>query len=143
MAMVPMDMDIGPAAPSGMTLYGVLHEDNVEKCQQQREVPTQVMSGDRNYIGFRTTLEDAIIRYRQIFGKDRPKNELAVLEVHFTIQGVVQFVTESCNSEHFFCPRLSKRTYRDESRDWGVWHFVGPLPLDNADLLTVEWYRVV
>ena len=136
-------MEIVPPAASALTLYGVLHADKVESCLVQGSVPTRYLTPEKNYIGLRKDAKAAIERYRQIFGENTPKNQLAFLEVHFTAEGVVRFVTESCGPEDLFCSRLSKRTYKDYSVDWGVWHFVGDLPLGNADLLTVSFASVV
>ena len=37
---------------------------------------------------------------------------------------------------------MSKKTFKDSSIDWGVWHFVGDLPSTQTEMLHLTFHRV-
>ena len=45
-------------------------------------------------------------------------------------------MTELSDKTYDFQPRLYKKAWRSQEKDWGVWHFVGDLPLKNKGLVT-------
>ena len=124
------------------TLYLVLHKDDAPYCDWQRFVPPRFVTPGKDTIGLRVTPEAAIERYRKIFGETVPTSSLFVLCLTFTEKGFAYFASDICDETHYFCPRLSKRTYNDTSEDWGVWHFVGDLPLHDPELLQFSWKMV-
>ena len=135
-----MEMDADSTSPS-LTLYVVLHSDDVAECMRSGRVPIRfATSPKKRTIGLREKPEQAVIRYRLIFGSSVKKDSLAMLAVTFTTLGIAHYATEKCSQEDNFCSRLSKRTYySDTTTDWGSWDFVGDLSLQLPQFLTCSW----
>ena len=96
---------------------------------------------EEKIIGLRERAEDAIERYRLNFGEIE-KEKVKVLEVTFTSLGLAHFTTQTCGQENRFCSQLSKKTCGTDV-DWGVWHFVGDLPLDQPHFLVACWSEIL
>ena len=124
-----------------LTLFLVVHTDDVAHCQASGRVPTRFVSPKKNIIGLRERAEDAIERYRLNFGEIE-KGKVIVLEVTFTSLGLAHFTTQTCGPANRFCSQLSKMTYGTDV-DWGVWHFIGDLPLDQPHFLVARWSEIV
>ena len=105
-------------------------------------VQVRMVNPGKDYIGLRVTPEAAMERYRLTFGDKVPTTELVMLCVNFTEKGFAHFASDICDASHFFCPRLSKKTFNDSTTDWGVWHFVGDLPLTQTEMLHLTFHRV-
>ena len=123
-------------------LYLVVHQDDFAGFQRTGSVQVRMVTPKHDYIGLRESLEEAMKRYRLTFGDKVPTSELVVVRVAFTETGFAHFASDICDASHFFCPRLSKKVFNDSSTDWGVWHFVGDLPLSQTEMLQVTWHRV-
>ena len=90
----------------------------------------------------RVTPEEGMQRYRQTFGDKVPTFELIILCLKFTEKGFPHFANDICDQAQFFCPRLSKKIFPSSpGTDWGVWHFVGDLPLIQTELLQFTFHR--
>ena len=105
-------------------------------------VQVRMVTPKKDYIGLRVTPDAAMERYRLTFGDKVPTTELVMLCVNFTEKGFAQFASDICDASHFFCPRLSKKTFNDSTTDWGVWHFVGDLPLTQTEMLQCTLHKV-
>ena len=117
-----------------------MHRDDVDCIESRGEVPLRFTSPKKSAIGLREDMEDAVKRYSLAFGST-PREELVVLQIFFTPLGIAHFTTDNCGAEHGFQCRLSKRIWTDDV-DYGVWHFIGPLPLggDRSDpLMSMQW----
>ena len=123
-------------------LYLVVHQDDFAGFERSGSVQVRMVTPKKDYIGLRVTPEAAMERYRKTFGDTVPQPELLMLCLNFTEKGFAHFASDICDQAHFFCPRLSKKVFKDSSTDWGVWHFVGDLPLHNSEMLQVTWNRV-
>ena len=123
-------------------LYLVVHQDDVPACERSGCVQVRLVTPGKDYIGLRVTPEAAMERYRKTFGDKVPTPELLMLCLNFTEKGFAHFASDICDQAHFFCPRLSKKTFNDSSTDWGVWHFVGDLPLSQTEMLQFTFHRV-
>ena len=113
-------------------LYLVVHQDDFAGFERSGSVQVRMVTPKKDYIGLRETPEEAMKRYRLTFGDKVPTSELVMLCVNFTEKGFAHFASDICDASHFFCPRLSKKTFNDSTTDWGVWHFVGDLPLTRC-----------
>ena len=124
-----------------LTLYLVVHTDDVALCRASGSVPSRFVSPKKKIIGLRERAEDAIERYRLNFGEIE-KEKLVLLQDIFTPLGLAYFTTQTCGPANRFCSQLSKKTYGTDV-DWGVWHFVGDLPLDQPHFLVASWSEIV
>ena len=120
-----------------LVLYLAVHKDDVACINQCGEVPLRLASPKRSTIGLREKMEDAVGRYCLAFGPT-PKEELAVLRVVFTSLGIAHYTTDNCGPTHDFQCRLSKKIWNDDV-DYGVWHFIGALPLVKDSMMSVQW----
>ena len=123
-----------------LILYLAVHRDDVDCIKSRGHVPLRFTSPKKSAIGLREDMEDAVKRYSLAFGST-PREELVVLQIFFTPLGIAHFTTNNCGAEHDFQCRLSKRIWTDDV-DYGVWHFIGPLPLggDRSDpLMSMQW----
>ena len=123
-------------------LYLVVHQDDFAGFERSCSVQVRMLTPGKDYIGLRVTPEAAMERYRQTFGATVPTEKLLVLCLNFTEKGFAHFASDICDQAHFFCPRLSKKTFNDSTIDWGVWHFVGDLPLSQTEMLQFTFHRV-
>ena len=64
-----------------------------------------------------------------------------MLRVVFTPLGIAKFTTDNCGAEHDFQCRLSKKIWRD-GVDYGVWCFIGALPLRNDLMMSMRCPRM-
>ena len=62
------------------------------------------------------------------------KDEHCVLEIRFSPPGLAYYTTTLLGSEFDFKPTLYKVQYKDKNTDWGVWHFLGDMPLQSVDM---------
>ena len=120
-----------------LILYLAVHRDDVDCIKRTSEVPLRYTSPRQSTIVLREKMEDAIERYCFTFGPT-PKASLVVLQVVFTPLGIAHFTTDNCGAEHDFQCRLSKKIWTD-GVDYGVWHFIGPLPLGSDRLMSMRW----
>ena len=123
-------------------LYLVVHQDDFAGFQRTGSVQVRMVTPKNDYIGLRESLEEAMKRYRLTFGDKVPTSELAMVRVTFTETGFAHFATDICDASHFFCPRLSKKIFNDPTTDWGVWHFVGDLPLMQTEMLQCTLHKM-
>ena len=123
-------------------LYLVVHQDDFAGFQRTGSVQVRMVTPRHDYIGLRESLEEAMKRYRLTFGDKVPTSELAVVRVEFTQAGFAHFGSDICEASHFFCPRLSKKIYNDSTTDWGVWHFIGDLPLNRQELVVCTLHNI-
>ena len=120
-----------------LVLYLALHKDDVATINKGVEVPLRYVSPTKSTIGLRERLEDALHRYSLAFGPTA-KEELAVLRVVFTSLGIAHYTTDNCGPTHDFQCRLSKKIWNDDV-DYGVWHFIGALPLVKDSMMSGQW----
>ena len=124
------------------TLYLVVHQDDVPGCERSGCVQVRMVTPGKDYIGLRVTPEAAMERYRLTFGDKVPTTELLMLCFNFTEKGFAHFASDICDASQFFCPRLFKKTFNDSTTDWGVWHFIGDLPLTRTEMLRCTLHKV-
>lgn len=137
-----MAMEISPPWPvPALKLFLAVHEEDVDNMELAKNVPTRYVSPHKDVIGLREQPEQAVDRYRSIFKGDVPKSKLKILEVTFTVLGIAVYSVGNCGAEHRFRPRLSKQVYGADV-DWGVWHFIGDLPLNFGELLSYKWLAI-
>ena len=105
-----------------------------------RPPTTRYTSPKKSTIGLREKMEDAVERYSLAFGPT-PREQLAVLQIVLTPLGIAHFTTDNCGAEHDFQCRLSKKIWRD-GVDYGVWHFIGALPLRKDLLMSMQWHSM-
>ena len=120
-----------------LVLYLAMHKHDVASIKAGGEVPLRHVSPKKSTIGLRERLEDAVERYSLAFGPTA-KEELAVLRVVFTSLGIAHYTTDNCGPTHHFQCRLSKKIWNDNV-DYGVWHFIGALPLVKDSMMSVQW----
>ena len=123
-------------------LYLVVHQDDFAGFERSGSVQVRMVTPKNDYIGLRESFEEAMKRYRLTFGDKVPTSELIMLCVNFTETGFAHFASDICDASHFFCPRLSKKTFNDSTTDWGVWHFVGDLPLTRTEMLLCTLHTI-
>ena len=123
-------------------LYLVVHQDDFAGFERTGCVQVRMVTPKNDYIGLRESLEEAMKRYRLTFGDKVPTSELVMVCVNFTETGFAHFASDICDASHFFCPRLSKKTFNDSTTDWGVWHFVGDLPLTRTEMLLCTLHTI-
>ena len=98
--------------------------------------------GGYDYIGFRDIVADAPERSIIVDGS-APKHLHALLRVNFNTCGVALHATAIAGGKHGFKPIRSKRIYPDNSRDRGVWYFIGDLPVDHSkEYFSAEWMHI-
>ena len=120
------------AAPS-LALYVVLHKDDAEQMVRVQHLGSRHVSPSWPEIGLRQDPDQALERFKKIYGT--VDHSLLVMgQVLFSADGIAKWATELTNQTHDFMPRLYKKTFRKQEEDWGVWHFVGDLPLQDATL---------
>ena len=120
-----------------LILYLAVHRDDVECIESRGQVPLRFTSPNKFTIGLREKMEDAVERYDLAFGPT-PREQLAVLRIVLTPLGIAHFTTDNCGVEHNYQCRLSKKIWTD-GVDYGVWHFIGPLPLGSDRLMSMRW----
>ncbi len=95
-------------------------------------------------IGLWQEPDQALDRYKQMF-RDVDDISLVLCEIVFSTKGFAKWVTDLTDKTFDFHRRLYKKAYRDQEKDWGVWYFIGDLPLNDKDLVTFvvrEWSRL-
>ena len=115
-------------------------KDDFDCSKRHGQVPLRYTSPKKSTIELCEKMEDALERYSLTFGPT-PRASLAVLRVVFTPLGIDSCTTDNCGAEHDFQCRLSKKIWTD-GVDYGVWHFIGPLPLggDRSNpLMSMQW----
>ena len=120
-----------------LILYLAVHRDDVDCIKLRGHVPLRFTSPKKSTIALREKMEDAVERYGLAFGPT-PREQLAVLRIVLTPLGIAHFTTDNCGAEHDFQCRLSKKIWTD-GVDYGVWHFIGPLPLGSDRLMSMRW----
>ena len=120
-----------------LILYLAVHRDDVDCIRRTSEIPLRYTSPRQSTIVLREKMEDAIERYCFTFGPT-PRASLVVLEILFTPLGIAYFTTQNCGAEHDWQCRLSKRFWRDIV-DYGIWHFIGALPLRKDSMMLMRW----
>ena len=123
-----------------LILYLAVHRDDVDCIKSRGHVPLRFTSPKKSTIALREKMEDAVERYDLAFGPT-PREQLAVLRIVLGPSVIAHFTTDNCGAEHDFQCRLSKKIWTD-GVDYGVWHFIGPLPLggDRSDpLMSMQW----
>jgi hypothetical protein len=125
------------AAPS-LALYVVLHKDDAEQMVRVQHLSSRHVSPSWPEIGLRQDPDQALERFEKIFGTV-DHSVLVLVEVLFSAHGIAKWATELTNQTHQFMPRLYKKTFWKQEEDWGVWHFVGDLPLEDTTLVTVSF----
>ena len=123
------------AAPR-LALYVILHQDDAEQMVRVQRLSCRHVSPSWPEIGLRQNPDQAVLRFEKIFGKV-DHSVLVLVEVVFSAHGIAKWVTELQNQTHEFMPRLYKKSFRNQEEDWGVWHFVGDLPLQDTTLVSV------
>ena len=118
-----------------LTLYLVLHKDDAELAFRVEQISTRHVSPSWPEIGLRQEPEQALERYKMIFGTV-DHSSLVLCEILFSAAGIAKWATELSDKTYDFQPRLYKKAWRSQEKDWGVWHFVGDLPLKDKDLVT-------
>ena len=121
-----------------LALYVVLHNDDAEQMVRVRQLSTRHVSPSWPEIGLRQSPSQALERFEKIFGTV-DHSVLVLVEVLFSAHGIAKWATELTNQTHQFMPRLYKKSFRKQEEDWGVWHFVGDLPLEDTTLVTVAF----
>ena len=121
-----------------LALYVILHKDDAKQMVDTQRLSTRHVSPSWPEIGLRQKPSEAMVRYEKIFGKYDPSN-LVLVEVLFAAEGIAKWTTEWTNQTHQFMPRLYKKSFRNQEEDWGVWHFIGDLPLEDNTLVTVSF----
>ena len=96
-------------------------------------------AGQHSYVGLREQPVDAVHRYNLSFPVGVTTESHVLLEVTFTAEGLARYCTEVTDAADGFAPRLAKRVYTDTSRDWGAWHFMGGLPLNEPKEIMHVW----
>ena len=124
-----------------LILYLAVHKDDVDCIKKNSKVPTRFTSPKKPHIGLREKIPDALARYRLAFGSTTSNEFLVVMRVVFTPLGIAHFTTDNCGVEHHFQCRLSKKIWED-CGDYGVWHFIGDLPLADDSMMKIEWLPV-
>ena len=92
-------------------------------------------------IGLRQDPLEARARYMKVFGETNLAN-LVLFRLAFSSAGIARLTTQLTNAEHDFMPKLHKVKYARQDEDWGVWHFVGDLPLNSPGTTTWSWFRM-
>ena len=123
-------------------LWLVVHQDDFAGFQRSGSVQVRMVTPKKDYIGLRESPEEAFKRYQLIFGDKVPTAELVMVCVEFTETGFAHYASDICDASHFFCPRLSKKIFDDSTTDWGVWHFIGDLPLTRTEMLRCTLHKV-
>jgi len=132
-----------------LTLYLVLHRDDAVTCQRVGFVSHRHVSPWKpGVIGLRQDPQEARARYFQVFREKNQQAEnnqqahLVLFKLVFSSAGIARLTTEMTNEEHDFLPKLHKVKYARQDKDWGVWHFVGDLPLNSPETMTWSWSRM-
>jgi len=135
MALVP-GTDASAADEVTLTLYLVLHKDDADTAMRVGVVPARHVTPRKpGLIGLRKDPEEARVRYMKLFGETNLAN-LVLFEFKFSSAGIARLSTQLTNAEHDFLPKLHKVKYEHQDKDWGVWHFVGDLPLKAPETMT-------
>ncbi len=121
-----------------LALYVILHKDDAQQMVDTQRLSTRHVSPSWPEIGLRQQPSEAMVRFEKIFGKHDPSN-LVLVEVLFAAEGIAKWATELTNQTHQFMPRLYKKSFRNQEEDWGVWQFIGDLPLEDDTLVTVSF----
>ncbi len=114
-----------------LTLYIVLHKDDAELALGVEQISTRHASPSWPEIGLRQESEQALERYKKMFGTV-DHSYLVLCEILFSAAGVAKWAAELSDKTYVFPPRLYKKAWRSQEKDWGAWHFVGDLPLKAA-----------
>jgi len=141
MALVP-STDASAADEVTLTLYLVLHQDDADTAVRLGFVPSRhVTPWKPGLIGLRQDPLEARARYMKVFGETNLAN-LALFRLVFSSAGIARLSTQLTNAEHDFLPKLHKVKYERQNEDWGVWHFVGDLPLNSPETMTWSLSRM-
>jgi hypothetical protein len=108
-------------------LWLAVPKRDVELYQSQGHVPLHGVSGGRSYIGLREQPTAAVERVYESTGKAATKDSHMLLELRLTMFGLGHFATQKTAD---FNTVLFEKTFNDDV-DWGVWHFVGDIPLSG------------
>ena len=121
-----------------LALYVILHKDDAQQMVQVQRLSTRHVSPSWPEIGLRQSPTQALERFEKIFGKHEPSH-LVLVEVLFSASGIAKWATDLTNQTYQFMSRLYKKSFVKQQEDWGVWHFVGDLPLEDTILVTVSF----
>ena len=124
-----------------MPLYIVLARADRAVVEGMQRVPLRY-AGQHPYVGLRARPSDAVRRYNLTFPGGVSPEAHVMLELVFTTAGLARYCTEATEEAHGFVPRLTKRVYYDGGRDWGVWHFIGDLPLGEEEYIIPAWREI-
>ena len=129
------------AMETSLTLYLVLAKADRDVVVATANVPLRY-AGVRAYVGLREQPGDAVHRYNASFSGGVSTATHVLLSLTFTTEGLARYCTKTTDAAHGFVPVLTKRVYADASRDWGVWHFIGDLPLDEPNHIIPVWREI-
>ena len=123
-----------------LVLYLAVHKDDFDCIKKHGEVPLRYTSPKKSTIELCEKMEDALERYSLTFGPT-PRASLAVLRLVLTPLDIAYCTTANCGVEHDFRCKLSKKIWRD-GVDYGVWCFIGALPLRNDLMMSMRCPRM-
>ena len=131
--------------PTGMTFFKVVTKVDQPGIETDGFLHVKRAGPDAGYIGLRETVEDALER-TELFHDKVSKASHCVLQVTFSALGLAFYTKENSGPDHYFKPMLNKKIF-NASADWGVWHFMGDMPLNAVDnagnpLITCSWFGI-
>ena len=124
-----------------LSLYLAVHKDDLDCIKAHDYVPLRFTSPGKSTIELCEKMEDAVKRYCWAFGPT-PKDQLVLLQVVCTPLGIAHYTTDNCGPSHDFQCRLSKKIWND-GVDYGVWHFIGDLPLRKYSVMSGQCLHFV
>ena len=119
-------------ASEGLTLYTFIPKAEQPLVAAEGCLRMKRAGRDAWRIGLRTSVQDALDRASH-FNAHVSKHTHCVLQIHFSSLGLAYYTTTTPGSDFNFKPTLYKKQFNDRHNDWGVWHFLGDMPLNCVD----------
>ena len=114
-------------ASKTFSLFGVVRRVDREAFVAEQSIAPRYATFHKicNYIGLRTTPQEAWYRVQQKTEETMKPNEYWLFKATFTEEGFMHYMTKNASPG---LPFLHKVLFND-GQEWNCWHFNGPLPL--------------
>ena len=116
------------AANNEFVLFGCMPKEHAADCLQAGYV-TAFGQQTHSYIGLRENAQEAFQRMVHFVRNPRGQ-DYHIFRVCLTPRGMLHVTTQMVDVAG--TPLLFKKKYKD-GRDWGVWHFMGDIPVELKD----------
>ena len=122
-----------------LVLYMVVHRDDLESVNACGAFCPCLVSKDKAHVALRVKVDQAQESFKMICKNAAPDNGI-MIRVAFSASAILRYTTTCVPTSHH-AQMLSKRVWWNDNsgEDYGVWHFLGDLPIREDGMVRCTW----